>query len=373
MYQFIHYEPYSLLPSQNRKSYISIAKEFMRQEHACSHVTTPKIPTIIFGVDAIKANVIIENRVHKARDKLGRKLRKDAIVALAGVCSLPPDIYTSDLNNKTNVLSVWVERNIEYLLAKYGENLLSVVLHLDEGEPIHPHLHFVITIPDTTEYGKANLMYVHEPFLARQTTSGGKKAKFDAYKKAYRKLQDEYHKEVSEKFGLLRLGAKRQRLTRSEYNARKAEATRVRDSLNDFEQQKSAIEGTKQDLATEQAAINKVKKHLSVKIKQLLKREAIAESAIKARFGNKATIKFYSEKIARLKEKNRIIKSTVLGQEKNKSELRNANILNQRKLLEQDNEIKLLKNEISSKDKLIDRIRKSKIITKNKREYNYEV
>lgn len=374
MYQFIHYELYSLLPTKKRKSYISVAREFMRVEYACSHVVNPLQPQVLHGVDAIQANEIIKNRVSKARDKIGRKLRKDASVVLSGVCSLPPDVYVSDLENETTVTKVWIEKNIEYLINKYGENLLSVILHLDEGDPVHPHLHFVISIPDTEEHGKANLMYLHEPLLARQTTEGGKKAKFDAYKNAYRKLQDEYHREVSEKFGLLRLGAKRQRLTRAEYNARKAEASRIRDSLDTIEYQKSVIKVKKDELNKHSKVIEKVKTRLKAKNKSLIKRENIIEIAIKDKFRNKSTVRFYSEKIERLKSKNRKLRSIVSLHSKEDSEIENIKLRYERKLLEKDNEISCLNDTILFKEELIKKIRKAKIktITKGESVNKYE-
>ncbi|MEZ8318137.1 plasmid recombination protein [Vibrio splendidus] len=373
MYQFIHYELYSLLPSKKRKSYISVAKEFMRLEYACSHVKNPLQPQVLYGVDAMQANKIIENRQSKARDKIGRKLRKDANVVLSGVCSLPPDIYVSDMENKTHVTSAWIERNIEYLKNKYEDNLLSVILHLDEGEPIHPHLHFVVAIPDTKEHGKANLMYLHEPLLARQTTEGGKRAKFDAYKNAYRKLQDEYHREVSEKFGLLRLGAKRQRLTRAEYNARKAEASRIRDSLDTIEHQKSVIKVKKDELIQQSKAIEKLKMRLKIKNKSLIKREDSIEIAIKDKFRNKSTVKFYSEKIERLKSKNRELRSIVHSYMKEQSEIRNSKIKYKMKLVEKEDEISSLNETILFKDELINKIRnaKTKIIIKGEFENEY--
>ncbi|TOP40962.1 hypothetical protein, partial [Vibrio parahaemolyticus] len=83
---------------------------------------------------------------------------------------------------------------------------------------------------------------IHDPIRAREETKGGRKAKYEAYKKAFRKLQDEYYYSVASKYGFLRDGAKKQRLTRSEYMKRKESAKRLsivhQDLSNKFEQHK---------------------------------------------------------------------------------------------------------------------------------------
>jgi hypothetical protein len=220
MYQFFHLETYSLNSTKKTKSFTSVAKELMRHVDAVPHIKNPLPPQILFGVDAYQAEAEIRRRSEKAKDKIGRKVRKDALLVLAGVMSYE---RTEALTDKER-FKLWVHSNIDYLKKKYKNNLLSVILHLDEE---HPHIHFVVAPDDTESNGLCNIMYQFEPVFARQTTKGGRKAKYDAYKKAARSLQDEYYQAVSIKFGMLRTGAGRQRLTRSEHNARKAQAKEI--------------------------------------------------------------------------------------------------------------------------------------------------
>ncbi|EIA1304982.1 plasmid recombination protein [Vibrio vulnificus] len=261
MYQFFHLETYSLSPSKNTKSFSSVAKELMRDADAVPHVKNPQPPLILFGVDAYQAEAEIRRRSEKAKDKIGRKIRKDALLVLAGVMSYE---RTEALKDKER-FKRWVHSNIDYLKKKYKNNLLSVILHLDEE---HPHLHFVVAPDDTEANGLCNIMYQFEPVFARQTTSGGRKARYDAYKNAARSLQDEYYQAVSIRFGMLRTGAGRQRLTRSEHNARKAQAKEIAfayeelkvkaDSYDNLENLYCKIESelnAKQNLLTQREAV----------------------------------------------------------------------------------------------------------------------
>lgn len=220
MYQFLHYETYSINSTKKSKSFLSVAREFMRHPDAIPHVENPLKPQVIYGVDAYEVERIARERAAIAKDAIGRKLRKDAQVVLSAVASAPNDMPKEDLVN-------WTRQTINWFKEKYGDNFISCILHVDES---HPHLHLTVVIPKTAKKGEANLKYIHEPIRARQDTEGGRKAKSIAYKEAYRALQDEYHNEVSSNFGMLRLGAHKQRLTRAEYNAQKAAAKSLADS-----------------------------------------------------------------------------------------------------------------------------------------------
>lgn len=287
MYQFFHLDTYSLNPTKNTKSFSSVARELMRHVDAVPHVKNPLPPQILFGVDAYQAEKEIRRRAERARDKIGRKIRRDALLVLAGVMSYE---RTEALQDKQK-FKQWIHSNIDYLRTKYKKNLLSVILHLDEE---HPHVHYIVAPDDTDVNGMCNIMYQFEPIYARQTTQGGRKAKFDAYKKAARSLQDEYYQEVSIKFGMLRIGSGRQRLTRSEHNARKAQAKEIAlahealkakaESYDNIENLYCKIESelnAKQDLLSQREAtmrereqeLNQEKK-ITLEIKKGLIREA---------------------------------------------------------------------------------------------------
>ena len=305
MYQFLHHETYSIFPSKNKKQFMSVAREFMREPYSCPHVPNPKPPIIVYGVNAYEAEAVVRKRVEKAKDKLGRKLRNDAQVILSGVCSLPPEIYKRDLDFGTKVTEKWINDNLRYLKKKYNENLLSVIAHFDEGEPIHPHLHFIVSIPDTDKNGEANLMYIHAPIFARQNAEGGRKNKYDAYKKSYRELQDEYYKDISSNYGLSRLGPRRQRLSRSEYQAQKAQMFAIKDKYNDLRKREECLRSKELEYDERKNSLNKKIIKLRNKLKNLAVRESYVRKLIDSKYDKDQVISFYKQRVLSAKKESK--------------------------------------------------------------------
>lgn len=136
----------------------------------------------------------------------GRKLRIDAPVLLAGVISYP---------REGEDWQEFKETALEWLKGEYGDNLVSVVEHQDEK---HPHLHFY-AVPKP---GQAfNDLHQGRAASAEAKRKGEPKAaQLRAHNKAMRAWQDRVYTGVCRKFGMARLGPKRQRLTRSEYMSR---------------------------------------------------------------------------------------------------------------------------------------------------------
>ncbi|NAZ92251.1 plasmid recombination protein [Vibrio toranzoniae] len=279
MYQFLHYETYSINSTKKSKSFLSVAREFMRHPNAIPHVEKPLQPQVLFGVDAYEVERIARERAAIAKDAMGRKLRKDAQVVLSAVASAPNDMPKEDLVS-------WTRQTIKWFKKKYGDNFISCILHVDES---HPHLHLTVVIPETTEKGKANLKHLHEPIRARQDTDGGRKAKSIAYKEAYRALQDEYHCAVSSNFGMLRLGAHKQRLTRAEYNAQKAAAKTIADSkkrviaiANDVAVKQENLKQKETEITTREDDLQLEQYYVDSQKTQLQKRETKVEKKVKA-------------------------------------------------------------------------------------------
>ncbi|MGR5430385.1 plasmid recombination protein [Vibrio astriarenae] len=337
MYQFIHFESYSLSPSKRRKSLSSIVNEMMRKPCAIPHIEKPKKPKVLYGFDAYAAESAIRDNVSIARDRLGRKLRKDAQVALCGVMSLPITYVERYGAEKTKQ---WIHANIKYLKDKYKENLLSVILHTDES---HPHLHFIISIPRTHELGKANLAYIHEPFYARQFTDGGRKNKFLAYKKEYRILQDDYYHKVSSKFSLVRVGPKRQRLTRSQYKAQQHNAELLSKQKNDILIKTKSNTTKEKKLIYLQNEIDRFKSEINAydEIKTLRK---INSNNLVEKISLSSTVDSYKAKIIIEKEQNR----------KLNNKIEDLNI-----------EFQKVKNKNKNYEEIIDKIKKGNINIKS--------
>ena len=103
MFQFIRAEVYARRASTNEKSKNAhslddIIGEALRDAGHCPHVERPEIPRYLFGseveVRAISGQV--RKNADQYRDKMGRKMREDAAVLLAGVASFPRDAAVKD-------------------------------------------------------------------------------------------------------------------------------------------------------------------------------------------------------------------------------------------------------------------------------------
>jgi hypothetical protein len=167
---------------------------------------TPQEPIRVFGCSPSEAVEQAEAWGEQAKDVKGRKLRIDAPVLLAGVISYP---------REGGDWQEFKETALEWLKGEYGDNLVSVVEHQDEK---HPHLHFY-AVPKP---GQAfNDLHQGRAASAEAKRKGEPKAaQLRAHNKAMRAWQDRVYTGVCRKFGLARLGPKRQRLTRSEYMSR---------------------------------------------------------------------------------------------------------------------------------------------------------
>ncbi|CAK3982336.1 Plasmid recombination enzyme [Vibrio crassostreae] len=233
MYQFLHFETYARKASKTKKAFETIVKEFMREHGNCPHVKNPQTPKLLYGVDAYAANEIICNIASSSKDKKGRKIRTDAQVCVSGVMSFPRELRNED----ESFYQSWLIDNIKYLKEKYGNNLLSILEHDDEE---HPHIHYVVTNRNVEKNGDFNVANIHKPINAREREKG-RKAKYDAYKQACRLEQDEYYNAVSIKYGLLRIGPGRQRLSRAAYKAAKHNAMMLAKSIKQNEQKSNEL------------------------------------------------------------------------------------------------------------------------------------
>ncbi|EGR3003613.1 mobilization protein, partial [Vibrio parahaemolyticus] len=139
-YQFIHIETYARFSSRSNKkqSAKAIAEECERTLYANPHIKNPKPYHLLFGMKPSEVVKKAEAQAEKAKDKLGRKLRKDAQILLAGVVSYPVSMSELDLN--CDEFKFWVRANHTFLKEKYGERYKSLVLHTDEN---YPHCHFM--------------------------------------------------------------------------------------------------------------------------------------------------------------------------------------------------------------------------------------
>ena len=206
MFQFIRAEVYGRRASTNPKSASKyniddIIGEALRDEGHCPQVKIPETPRFVLGNEASTRAILerIKENAANHRDPIGRKMREDAPVLLAGVASFPRHVEQSD----PDLYKKWESLTVEYLKNKYGDNLRSIVMHNDEEKP---HLHFYV-YSDT----EVNAKLLHDGYK-----NAKKKGGFNAGAKAF---QDDYFEKVASRCGLARTGPKRRRLSRAEWHA----------------------------------------------------------------------------------------------------------------------------------------------------------
>ena len=140
MYQFIHAEVYARRASSNQKTEYSIDDiigEAIRDPAHSGAVANPQPPRyIISSEEGLKSMLVrIKENAEKYRDPIGRKMRADAPVLVAGVASFP----RVEAEKRPRALCPVGVINYCLSQGKYGDNLRAVVMHNDEEQP---HLHF---------------------------------------------------------------------------------------------------------------------------------------------------------------------------------------------------------------------------------------
>ena len=250
-YQFVHVETYANVSTKKGKpSMQSVVNEAMREEGYCPHVYHPLAPQILLGVDPRTLPQVALNLCQSARDKLGRKIRKDAPLLLGGVISVESD---SSIDFKA-----FIKRSIEFLQQKYGENLMSVVLHLDET---NPHLHYY-SLPSVVD-GVFAMSQIHDGIRARNECKGGYSQKAHAYKEAMRKFQDEYYEAVGSRLGMTRLGPRVQRLTRKQWKAQQKQAQTLSQQRKNVNKRQRILDKKEARLSIHERAIGLQEKELT--------------------------------------------------------------------------------------------------------------
>lgn len=200
--QFLRIEAFSA------KQVMRICAEANRDEGFCSHVEVPKPPSWMIGCVEDVKNAVNEhmNTFTPIRHKSGRvstrRRRADHRCLIGGVTSWPiknKDFLKQDLIGRKRFQD-WVWASKAWLETRFGENLIAMVAHADEG---YLHLHFFVV-------GDANQLH---PGLAAEFSEGvrlgSRLEKRVRYVAAMQNFLDEAHAEVGSKFDLERaLGGK---------------------------------------------------------------------------------------------------------------------------------------------------------------------
>lgn len=227
MYQFVHVESYSRAAPKtaihaNKKSgKVSgkigrcvkfVVDEAIRAPGSTAHIENPLPPIYHYGKPLEELAATCDAWAASVKDASGHKLRKDALCLLAGVVSAPNDI-------DEEAWRAFREDVIKWLKEKYGDQLQTIIEHIDEE---HPHLHFYVVPKLGCRFESE-----HEGRAAAIITKaeGGKKSlQNQAYKEAMRGFQDDFYEKVGIEHGFTRIGPAKRRLTREEWKLEQIQA-----------------------------------------------------------------------------------------------------------------------------------------------------
>ncbi|MBN9886660.1 plasmid recombination protein [Salipiger abyssi] len=238
--QFVRFQSFARKPNPAGQSVGQVLAEAARAPEFSLHVQAPKDPRIIFGVapaavrqqhDEMLNSGGVEVRLKDGRTAQ-RAVRKDRHTMLTCVASYPLlcEQVASDSEAKERY-DDWVRRTIDWLSAMYGDRLVSAVEHTDEA---HPHVHaFILPLHDPAcsarDLNPAWQAKTKAEAAAREGGHSDREAVKQgnaAYRSKAREVQDDYHQRVGVPCGLTRIGPARERLSRAQWQARKAEARR---------------------------------------------------------------------------------------------------------------------------------------------------
>ncbi|WP_215755476.1 plasmid recombination protein [Acetobacter sp. P5B1] len=209
--QFIHLETYARKPDKQGRSVVFVLAEASREPWACYHVEQPRPPTILHGLHPAEVRSRHDQRAASIRIQTStglRALRQDQHTLLTVVASF---------HRKGRDYEGWERDTLQWLQARYGAQLASVIRHTDES---HPHLHAYV-LPDDPAMRARRL---HPGALAKDTAlqnGATNRAGDAAYRAAMRDLQDTYWLEVCAALGIRRFGFSRRRMTRAEWHKEK--------------------------------------------------------------------------------------------------------------------------------------------------------
>lgn len=216
--QMLHINGYGTRPrvitlkdgtQSTKRSFKGVLLEGGREIGNAPHVLSPNEPTLLHGMVPKQLAEQLAQDFSTARDKRGQRLHPDTLVLLGGFASYPiPPAEMWDIPGAESTYFEWEDAVLEYLRAKWGHCLRSVVRHNDENRL---HVHFYVS-PDFAG-GETNLHALHPAMNAvaaaapkNERTKEAIKLRRNAWTLALRLLQDEFYEQVSVRFGHARIG-----------------------------------------------------------------------------------------------------------------------------------------------------------------------
>lgn len=237
-FQFIHMETFSRKSDKAGRSTSFIFDEAERQKHASVHVESPEPAIQVFGCSIAELREMHDGacQTFKTVNNKGqeRAIRVDQNTLMTVVASHPytPDECLEDVR-KMAEYQKWEDDTVAWLREKYGDELKTVVRHMDESRM---HIHAYV-LPDNLRAfdlhpGVSSKRRVKAEALAKgEDGKTANKLGDAAYKENMRLWQDSYFDKVGVKHGLARLGPKLRRLSREEWQREKAMAQSLKKTI----------------------------------------------------------------------------------------------------------------------------------------------
>lgn len=197
-----------------KRSAREVVHEAIRAEHAAPHVEAPSPPRVLYGIQPGQTHAFLD-RLEAQADQVQlpngrggmRRQRADTPILIGAVCSYPGPADDSD-----PLYVRWRDQTVAWLRDTYGDDQVMTILeHADED---YGHIHALVH-----NHG-ASVKPLHAGHAAAGEHPRGKAAG-DAYKAGERARQDDYQAKVGAQCGLARIGPRRRRLTRAQWQATK--------------------------------------------------------------------------------------------------------------------------------------------------------
>lgn len=304
--QFAHIQTYSRKANPAGQSVDQVLRELTRDPEYSLHVENPEPVMVVDGISPQRLRAEHDAMIARARTEVRvrgeirqRAIRKDRHTLLTAVVSYPLtwEEIGQDPEERA-ALEAWEAANVKFFKDQFGDHYRATYRHTDEARP---HLH-VYGLPEGIKGVDATLL--HPGKCAKKTEEARRKvegadprasvaAGNKALRAAMRHWQDGYYRKVGEPCGLLRTGPRRQRLSRAQYQSRKADArlrsrsnlekqrvklvNATREAMGEAEMVRDAarqVEAQRQELEARERAQRRREEELNTAVKVI--REAIA-------------------------------------------------------------------------------------------------
>ncbi|MFS8054012.1 hypothetical protein QD357_14350 [Rhizobium sp. BR 317] len=239
-FQFVHFGAFSRKGNKQGQSTDFVFGEAERRPNASLHVSNPAPPEVVFGLAVSEVRALHDERAADAKDIMkngrSRAIRSTQMTLATVIASHPLTVEEVRADPaKAAEVKEWERRTVEWLQSQFGDQLVSVVRHVDER---HCHLHSYI-LPAN---GMMKAVEIHPGHVAKAAVmaEGPRFGEDDkalnkrgdkAYRAVMRQWQDDYYQNVGAPCGLTRIGPQVRRLKRAEWQAETQAAQALKNSL----------------------------------------------------------------------------------------------------------------------------------------------